>query len=146
MRSFRRIVVNCSNTFMFLLKSSQICQKYTLLGNLRTITQGEKGDLTNDPIVFIYFLSSNCLWYSFLYFKIAKIHFHGVVLSSVLVCKIPEFWSCKLWDQIFVLFYSGNIYVKESKKAGFTFSFELRNKFVWSHDLEYLLVPEYYFA
>ena len=64
---------------------------------------------------FIYFLSSNCLWYSILYLKIAKIIFHGVLLSSILVCTIPEFWSCKLWDQNFILFDWGNIHIKESK-------------------------------
>ena len=85
------------------------------------------------------------LWYWFLYLKIAKIHFHGVLLSSILVCKIPEFWRCKLWDQNFVSFDSGNIHIKESKKPGFTFSFELRTKFVWPHCL-LLLVPECYFC
>ena len=78
--------------------------------------------------------------------KIAKTHFHGVLLYSyILFSKIPEFWRFRLWDQNFVLFYSGNIHIKESTKPVFTFSFELRTKFVWSHGL-LLLVPECYFA
>ena len=40
----------------------------------------------------------------------------------------------------------GNIHIKESKKkTGSAFSFELRIKFVRSHDL-LLLIPKYYFA
>ena len=97
------------------------------------------------PHFFIYFSSSNCLRHSFSYLKIAKNHFHGVLLLSILVCKIPELWRCKLWDQNFVSFDSGNIHIKESKKPGFTFSFELRTKFVWPHCL-LLLVPECYFC
>ena len=125
----------------FLLRSAQMCKKSTILGTLRTINQERK----KDPIFFISFLSSNCLWYSFLYLKIAKIYFHEVLFLSILVCKIPDFWRCKLWDQNFVSFDSGNIHIKESKKTGFTFSFQLRTKFVWSHGL-LLLVPECYFA
>ena len=68
------------------------------------------------------------VWYSFLYLKIAKIHFNGVVLSSVLVCKVPEFWRCKLWDQNFVSFDSGNIHIKESEKPGFFFFFRVENE------------------
>ena len=68
------------------------------------------------------------VWYSFLYLKIAKIHFHGVILSSVLVCKVPEFWRRKLWDQNFVSFDSGNIHIKESEKPGFFFFFRVENE------------------
>ena len=125
----------------FLLRSAQMCKKSTILGTLRTINQERK----KDPIFFISFLSSNCLWYSFLYLKIAKIYFHEVLFLSILVSKIPDFWRCKLWDQNFVSFDPGNIHIKESKKTGFTFSFQLRTKFVWSHGL-LLLVPECYFA
>ena len=84
---------------------------------------------------FIYFLSSISLWYSFLYLKIVKIHLHRVPLWSILVCKIPEFWRWKLWDQNFVSFNSGNIDIKESKKPNFNFSIKLRTKFVWCHGL-----------
>ena len=78
-------------------------------------------------------MSSNCLWHSFLNLKNAKIHFHGDPLWSIVVCKIPEFWRWKLWDQNFVTFDSGNIQIKESEEPGFTFSIELRTKFVWSY-------------
>ena len=91
----------------------------------------------------IYFKAWACLWYSFLYPKIVKIQFRGVLLSSILVCKISEFWRCKMWDQNFASFDSGNIHIKESKKPGFTFSFELRTKLVWSHG--HGLFPERYF-
>ena len=75
--------------------------------------------------------------------KLSKFSFVGVLLSSILVCKIPEFWRCKMWDQSFASFDSGNIHIKESKKPGFTFSFELRTKLVWSHG--HGLFPERYF-
>ena len=39
-------------------------------------------------------------------------------------------WRCKLFDQNFVSFDLENIRIKESKKQGFTFSIELRAKFV----------------
>ena len=79
------------------------------------------------------------MWYSFLYLKFVKIHFHKVPIWSTLVCKMPEFRRWKLWDQNFVPFNSGNIHIKESKKkTGFTFSIQLRNKFVWSHGLRCL--------
>ena len=99
---------------VFLLSSAQICKKCTILSNLRIITQ-EKRKLDKLRHFFHQLLSSNCLRYSFLYLKIAKIHFHGVLLSSTLVCKIPEFWRCKLWDQNFVSLDSGNIHIKENK-------------------------------
>ena len=82
-------------------------------------------------------MSSNCLWYLFLYLKNVKIHIHVVLLWSILVCKIPECWGRKLWHQSFVPFDSENIRIKESEKPGFTFSVELRNKFVWTHGLKW---------
>ena len=96
-----------------LLRSVQICKKCTILGNLKTITLERKKEIRQmTPFFFMYFLSFNCLWYWFLYLKIVKIHFHGVLLSSILVCKIPEFWRCKLWNQNFVSFGSGNMHIK----------------------------------
>ena len=49
--------------------------------------------------------------------------------------KYLSFWRWNLWDQNFVPLDSGNIHIKESKEPGFTFSIELRTKFVWSHDV-----------
>ena len=60
-------------------------------------------------------LAVTVLWYSFLYLKILKIHFHGVPFWSILVYKILEFWRRKLWDENFVLFDSGKIHITESK-------------------------------
>ena len=71
------------------------------------------------------------MWYSFLYLKIVKVHLHGVIFSSILVCKIPKSVRCKLWDQNFVSFDSGNIHIKESKKPSLIFPIELRMKFFW---------------
>ena len=104
-----------------MLRSAQICKEIHYLRNLRTITQEEKRRLDKWPH-FLYLLFELCLWYLFLHLKTVKIHFHGVLLSSILVCTIPEFWRrCQLWDQNFVSFDSGNIHIKESKKLGFTF-------------------------
>ena len=47
--------------------------------------------------------------------------------------KYLSFWRWNLWDRNFVPLDSGNIHIKESKEPGFTFSIELRTKFVWSH-------------
>ena len=87
---------------------------------------------TNDSIFSICFLSPNCLGNLFFYLKIVKIHFHGVSLLAILVCKISEFWSWKLWDYDFVSFDSENIQIGESKKPGFTFFIELitNSKFI----------------
>ena len=41
-----------------------------------------------------------CLWYSFLYLKIAKIHLYRVPLWSIMVSEITEFWNWKFWDRI----------------------------------------------
>ena len=60
---------------------------------------------------FMYFLSCNCLWYSFLYLKNVKIRFQGVPLWFILVFEIPEFWRWKLWNQNFLPFDSGNIHI-----------------------------------
>ena len=70
-----------------------------------------------------------CIW------KLSKFILTGSPLWSILVCKIPEFWMWKLWDQNFVSFDSGNIHFQKSKNLGFTFSIELRTKFVWSYSL-----------
>ena len=80
------------------------------------------------------------MWYSFLYLRIVKIHFPGSPIWFILVSKILEFRRWKLWDKNFVPFHSGNIHVRESKKPGFTFSIELKAKFVWSHGL---LLPDF---
>ena len=140
MRSFRWIEINCFNRFRFLAEVSTNLQKMHYFGQLKK----EKRKLDKWPH-FFHLLFEVCWWYSFLYLKIVKIYFHAVLLSSILVCKISEFWRCKLWDQKFFLFDSGNIHIKESKKLGFTFSIELRTKFVWSPGL-LLSVPECYFA
>ena len=57
--------------------------------------------------------------------KLSKFTFMGSRFWSILVCKIPEFWRWKLWDQNFVPFVSGNIHIKETKKTGFTFAIQL---------------------
>ena len=58
---------------------------------------------------------------------------YEVFQMDINTCKIPGFWRQKLGDQNFVSFDSGNIHIKECKKTGFTFSIELRTKFVLTH-------------
>ena len=41
-----------------------------------------------------------CLWYSFLYLKIVKIHLYRVPFWSIMVSEITEFWNWKFWDRI----------------------------------------------
>ena len=111
----------------FLLTSAKNCKKYTIFDSLRTITQ--EGDMKTRPIIPLFsfvFLSPNCLGTSFLHLKIVKIHFHGVTLLSILVCKIPEFSRWKLWEKDFLPFDSGNIDIEKNEKPGFTFSIALR--------------------
>ena len=96
-------------------------QQETYLNILKQFISIHLKDPIKWPHFFIYFSSSNCLRHSFSFLKIAKNHFHGVLLLSILVCKISELWRCKLWDQNFVSFDSGNIHIKESKKPGYIF-------------------------
>ena len=128
-----------------MLSSAQICKKCTIFGNLRIITQEAKKETRQMTQFFsstfwaltvcdIYF----CIW------KMSKFVFMGSSLWSILVCKIPEYWRWKLWDQNFVLFDWGNIHIKESKEPGFTFSIELRTKFIWSHGLIVIMMSYYY--
>ena len=48
-----------------------------ILGNLMVITQESKEE-TKQMTPFFHIIFELCLWYSFLYFKIVKIHFYGV--------------------------------------------------------------------
>ena len=112
-----------------MLRSAQICKRCIILGNIRTITEEEKKKTRQMILFFIYFLSSYCLWYSFLYLKNVKIHFHGILplvhfgLQNTWILKIP--------------FDSGNIHIKENKKPILVFSIQLRTKFVWSHGVKW---------
>ena len=128
MRSSRWVEMNCFDIFRFLAEVSTHLKKMHYFRQF-------KNHLT--PFF------SSAFWP--LTKLIAKINFHGSYFRPFWSAKIPEFWRCKLWDQYFVSFDSGNIHIKESKKTGFIFSFELRTKVFWSHGL-LLLVPEYYFA
>ena len=114
----------------------------------------KKRKLGKWPHSFIYFLSSNCdihfcIWkfsstfwaltvISIFVFENCQNSFSSGSLPPLrpfLVCKVPEFWWWKFWDQNFVQFDSGNIHIKESKKPGLTFFIELWTKFVWSYGL-----------
>ena len=124
------IEINCLNIFRFLAEVNTNLLRMHYFGQFKDHNSGKiKGNYKNDPIFFIYFLISNCQWYSFLHLKIAKTHFHGVLLSSILFGKIPEFRRYKLWDQNFVSFDSGNIHLKESEKTRFYFFFRVENQF-----------------
>ena len=105
MRSLRWIEINSFNRFRFLAEVSTNLQKMHYFGQFKDHNSGrKKTKLDKWHHFFIFFLNSNCLWHSFLYLKIVKIHSHGVLLSFILVCNITEFWRCKLWDQNFVSF------------------------------------------
>ena len=146
MRSFRWIEINCFNRFRFLAEVSTNLQKCSLLANLRTITQEGKRKLGKWPHFFSSAFCALFVIFIFVFENCQNSFSWGLpFLSSVLVCKIPEFWRCKLWDQKFASFDSENINIKESEKRGFTFSIKMRTKFVWSPGL-LLLVPECYFA
>ena len=112
-----------------MLSSAQICKICTILGKLWTITQKLKERNRLMTPFLIYFLGCNCLWDSSLYLKTFKIIFLWNPLWSILVCRILKFRRWKLWDQNFVLFNSGSIHIKETKKPNFAFSIELRTKF-----------------
>ena len=84
----------------------------------------KKGKHRNDAIFYTYSLSSNCLWYSFLYLKIVKIHFHGITssvnsgLQNTWILEVEAVRSefCPVWFR------------KVKKKV-----LPLTIKFVWSH-------------
>ena len=88
-----------------MLTSAKNCKKVHIFDNLRTITQ--EGDMKTRLITPIFYL------------------LFELQLLRNLTCR------CKLWDQNFVSFGSGNIHTKESKTPGFIFSIELRIKFVY---------------
>ena len=136
MRSFRWIEINCLNILCLLLRPAHICKKCTILGSLRTIIQeGKKENRQMTPFFSSTFWALTVCDIHFCIWKMSKFIFMGSPLWFILVCKLPEIWRWKLWDQNFLLFNSGNIHIKESKKPGFTFSIELRTAFVWSHGL-----------
>ena len=90
MRTFRCIYVNCFNNFGFLLSSAQDCKKYTLLDNLRTITQ-ERNMETRQMAPFFsstFFALTFCNIHSYIW-KNSKFIFYMVLLWPILVCKIP---------------------------------------------------------
>ena len=102
--------------FRFLAEVNINLQKMHIAGNLKTITQEGKKET--------YCCS---VWYLFLYLK----NVNGTHFWSFLVCNIPWFWRCKLWDQNFVSFDSGNIHIKESKNQVSLVHSNWEPKFVW---------------
>ena len=61
------------------------------LGNLKSITQeGNMKTRQMTPFFFIYVLRSKCLYHSFLYLKIVKIHFDVVPPFWSILCFIPR--------------------------------------------------------
>ena len=93
------------------------------------------------PFFSLYFLSSNCLWYSFFFsWKLSKF-----------ICMMSFFglfWSPKyLRSEILkhtIQFRKHKHHIKESKTPSFTFSINLRTKFVWPHGLIYFLGQRIY--
>ena len=105
-----------------MLRSVQICKKCTIFGNLKTTTQeGKKETRQMTPFSPSTFWALTICDIHFCTWKMSKFVFMGSPLWSILVCKIPEFWRWKLWNQNLVPFDSGNIHIKESKEPGLHF-------------------------
>ena len=126
MRSFTWIEINCFNRFRFLPEVSTNLQKCTILGNLRTITQeGEKKIRQISPFL-IYFLSSVCVTFNFVFENCQNSFSWGPTL-------VHSFWSTQYLNlevKAVTLelssFDSTNIHIEESEKPSFTFSIKLR--------------------
>ena len=77
------------------------------LGNFRFESQCLNALGHSPHIFFIYFLTSNCLWYSFLYLKIVKIRFHRVPpsvhspLANTWILKVKSVKASILYCKIF---------------------------------------------
>ena len=125
MTTFICIYRNCYNSLRFFADLSKNCKKDAIFDNLRTMTQ-EREIQTNDPIFKICVSSPNYLGNSFWIWKLSKSIFTGSPFWPILVCKILEFRSWKLWDQIFLPLDSGNMHIEEIKRNRFFFSVELR--------------------
>ena len=116
-----------------LLRSTQIRQKCTILANSRTITQERKKETRQmTPFFSSTFWALTVCDVHFCIWKLPKFIFMGSSFCPFWSAKYLNFGgvSCEIR-----IFYSGNIHIKESKKPGFTFSIELRTKFVWSRGL-----------
>ena len=98
-RSFRWVEINCFNRFRFIAEISTNLQKMHYFGQFK---DNNSGSIKETRQITPFFLST--FWVltvcdnHFCISKLPKIHFHGVLLSSILVCKIPEFGgvSCEI--------------------------------------------------
>ena len=83
MRPFKSIYINCYNSLRFVADISKTIQKGHNFLQIKDHNSGRRHETqTNDPIFFICFSSTNCLWNSFFHLKIVKIYFHEVPLSA----------------------------------------------------------------
>ena len=138
-RSFRKIKVNCFYRFWFLAEVSKKFLKRHYFVQFKGHNSGRKKEIRQmTPLFSSTFCFLTICDIHFCIWKFSKFIFMGWPFLSILVCKISEFWRWKLWDQNFLLFDSGNIHIKETKKPGLTFAIELRPKFVWSHGLIFI--------
>ena len=88
------LYVNCYNRTRYLAAISIKIQKENNFWQFKDHSwRKPHANCTSDPIFFVYFSSSKCLWNYFLYMKVANIHFHLVPLKFILVGKIPQFWT-----------------------------------------------------
>ena len=103
-RNFR-----CINSLRFFADISKKLQKRHNFWQFKDHKSGKTYETkTNYHIFFTCFLNPKCLGAFFFHLKIVKIHFHGVTLWFILVCR----W--RLWDYEFVLCDSGNIHIEEN--------------------------------
>ena len=72
-----------------MLKSAQNWKKNALFQKIKDNNSGNMETRQMAPS--FHLLSLLCLWHSFLFLKIVKIHFHVFPLYSVLVCKTSRF-------------------------------------------------------
>ena len=128
-----------------MLRPAQICKECTILGNLRTITRERKKEIRQmTPFFSSTFWALTVCDIHFCIWKLPKFIFMG--------SSFRPFWSAKhlnfggvSWEIRILSRSIQKTHIKESKKIGSTFSFELRTKFAWCYGL-LLLVLECYFA
>ena len=116
-----------------MLRSTQICKKFTIFVNLRTLAQ-ERKKKTRLMISFFHLLFELFVIFSFVFEKCQNYFSWGHRFNTFRSVKYLNFWgeSC----EIRILTRSiQETYIEQNEEPGFTFSIELETKFVWSHGL-----------
>ena len=109
--------INCFNRSRFLAEVSTSLQKYTIFGNLRSITEERKKETRQMTLFSSPFWALTVCDFYFCIQKLSRFIFMWSPLWSILVCKISDICRWKLQQENFVFFDSGNMHIQESKKA-----------------------------